>query len=88
MPNTRSRSKRVRQDRLRTLRNRRNIRDLNKKQKSFQAHVAAGDQQAAAESLRVCYAALDKAAGKNVIHENKARRRKARLAAQYKNMSA
>ena len=46
----------------------------------FEEAVAAGDREAAEEAYRAASAALDKAAGKNVIHTNAAARRKSRLA--------
>ena len=46
----------------------------------FEEAVAEGDKSAAEEAYRGATAALDKAAGKHVIHENAAARRKSRLA--------
>ena len=46
----------------------------------FEEAVAAGDKEAAEAAYRDVAAALDKAAGKNVIHDNAAARRKSRLA--------
>ncbi len=46
----------------------------------FEEAVAAGDKEAAEAAYRDATAALDKAAGKNVIHDNAAARRKSRLA--------
>jgi small subunit ribosomal protein S20 len=46
----------------------------------FEEAVAAGDKEAATAAYRDASAALDKAAGKNVIHANAAARRKSRLA--------
>ena len=46
----------------------------------FEEAVAAGDMDAAEAAYRDVAAALDKAAGKNIIHGNAAARRKSRLA--------
>lgn len=48
--------------------------------RQFEEAVAEGDRAAAEEAYRGASAALDKAVGKNVIHENAAARRKSRLA--------
>ena len=46
----------------------------------FHEAIEAGDKDAAEAAYRDAAAALDKAAGKNVIHGNAAARRKSRLA--------
>lgn len=73
MANTKSASKRARQNPKRTLRNRSvttNLRSLAKRQ-------AAGDGKQ--EGNRALISALDKAAKRGIIHKNAANRRKARL---------
>lgn len=72
MANSKSATKRARQNPRRTLRNRSvttNLRSLNKRQ-------AAGGKP---EDTRALVSALDKAAKRGVIHKNAANRRKARL---------
>jgi small subunit ribosomal protein S20 len=72
MANTKSASKRARQNPRRTLRNRSvvtNLRSLTKR------HAGSGKK----EDLRSLMSALDKAAKRGVIHKNVANRRKARL---------
>lgn len=41
--------------------------------------INTGDQDTAAEAVRVAISALDKAASKGIIHKNNAARRKSRL---------
>ncbi|MFT4744292.1 MAG: small subunit ribosomal protein S20 [Nitriliruptoraceae bacterium] len=48
--------------------------------KKFEAAIEAGDKDAAAEAYKEASSALDKAANKNVMHDNAASRKKARLA--------
>ncbi len=48
--------------------------------RNFEAAVEAGDKAAAEDAYREATSALDKAAGKNIIHTNAAARRKSRLA--------
>ena len=49
--------------------------------KKAQTLVAAGKVEAASEAVLVAISALDKAAGKGVIHKNNAARHKSRLMA-------
>ena len=46
--------------------------------------VEAGDKEAAQEAMKAAGPALDRAAGKGLIHKNKAARQKSRLNAQVK----
>ncbi len=48
--------------------------------KKFETAVEAADKDAATEAYKAACSALDKAANKNVIHDNAASRKKARLA--------
>ena len=50
--------------------------------------VEAGDQKAAKEALLKAQPVIDKAAGKGLIHKNKAARIKSRLSARVKGMAA
>ena len=49
--------------------------------------AAAGDQAAASAAYKNCVPALDSAAGKGLIHKNKAARLKSRLNARLKKMN-
>jgi small subunit ribosomal protein S20 len=73
MANSKSASKRARQNPRRTLRNRSAITNL----RSLAKRQAAGDGKAAGS--RALISALDKAAKRGIIHKNSANRRKARL---------
>ena len=48
--------------------------------KAVRKSITAGQSTEAAKALQLAYAALDKAAKKNLIHKNTASRRKSRLA--------
>ena len=50
--------------------------------------VATGDQEAARDAYSKAQPVIDKAAGKGLIHKNKAARIKSRLSARVKNMAA
>jgi small subunit ribosomal protein S20 len=52
--------------------------------KKAQKAAAAGDQQGAAEALKSATPLLDRAAGKGLIHKNKAARLKSQLNARVK----
>jgi len=54
--------------------------------RSFEQAIEAGDKAAAEDAYREATAALDKAAGKNIIHANAAARKKSRLAKQLANL--
>jgi small subunit ribosomal protein S20 len=70
MANTKSAAKRARQNPRRTLRNRSDLRSLQKRQTLGGGKV---------EDTRALVSALDKAAKRGIIHKNAANRRKARL---------
>ena len=79
MPNTRSAKKRLRQTRVRTLRNRIYKSRVKTFIRKFEQALAEGDRERAAELLRRASAVIDKAAKKGVLHTNAAARRKSRL---------
>lgn len=79
MANTRSAKKRVRQTRVRTLRNRIYKSRMKTAVRRFEEALAEGDRERAAELLRRASSLIDKAAKKGVIHANAAARRKSRL---------
>lgn len=84
MPNSRSAAKRLRQDTVRTLRNRIRKSRIKTFEKKFLSCVEAGDLDGARQNLSHCFSSLDKAAKVNTIHKNKANRKKSRLAARLK----
>jgi small subunit ribosomal protein S20 len=80
MPNSRSATKRMRQNRARRLRNR-TVRSAMRTQikKVLQA-VAQSDLASAETQLRAAVKKLDQAASKRIVHRNTAARVKSRLA--------
>jgi small subunit ribosomal protein S20 len=80
MANIKSQIKRNRQNERARVRNKSGRSFLKTKVKRFEEAIASGDDQAAREAYRVAARELDKAAGKGIIHRNKAANRKSRLA--------
>ena len=54
--------------------------------KKFDAAVEGGDKTAAAESYKVAVKAVDKAAGKGLIHKNNAAHKKSAMTVKLNNM--
>ncbi len=81
MPHSKSARKRARQTVARRARNRSQRGALRTQLKKVLAAVDAGDGEAAGAELSKAVRALDRAAGKGLIHKNQAARRKSRLAA-------
>lgn len=79
MPNTASAAKRVRSSRRKEKINRMHRGRARTADKRARRLIEQGRVEEAREAVRVAQAALDKAASKGVIHENKAARRKSRL---------
>ena len=79
MANIKSQIKRNRQNEARRERNRTVRTRLKSYKKRFQAHVDAGDADAAAEAYRVAARELDKAATKGIVHPNKAANNKSSM---------
>lgn len=79
MPNSASASKRLRQDKVRAERNKSLKTAMKTKIKKIRKSIEAGDIEAAEAAFPVAAKSLDKAAAKNVIHKNKAARKKSRL---------
>lgn len=75
MANTKSASKRSRQTRVRSLRNRSVLTRLRKMQKG----VSGAEAKVEAKEVQAMISAIDKAAKRGIIHKNAAKRRKARL---------
>ena len=81
MPNTSSAIKALRQNVRRHKVNLKAKELIKKSTKQVRKLVTAGNKSEAAKALSSAFAALDKAAKKNIIHRNNANRHKARLSA-------
>jgi len=77
---SKSAQKRIRQSSAGRLRNRRRKAAVKEAIHQFDAAVAAGNTDEAAEKLKLAYKRLDTIAAKGTIHKNAAARAKARLA--------
>jgi len=84
MPNTKSAAKRLRQNQAHRARNRSIKSAVRTQMRNVREAVQAGDVDKAEEQFRLTAQALDKAAGKNVIHRNTAARLKSRLQSRIK----
>ena len=80
MPNSASAEKRLRQSQVRRDRNRSVNSNLRKQLRKVREAISAGDADTSASEYRLAVKKLDRAAGKNIIHANKAARTKSRLA--------
>lgn len=88
MPNTRSASKRLRQNAVRQERNKSTKSAMKTQIKSVLTAVAAGDVEKAEQEYRAAARKLDRAGAKGIIHKNKASRGKSRLQAAIKKAKA
>lgn len=79
MPNTKSAIKAMRQNEKRRSVNLAVLAKIKKAEKAVRKNVTAGNIDEAKKALSEAFAALDKAAKKNVIHSNNASRNKSRL---------
>ena len=79
--------KRDRENAKRRLRNRAAKSTVRTAVKKFNAAVAAGDKAAAKEALDLSVKLLDSAAGKGVIHQNTASRKKSRMTQAYNKLA-
>ncbi len=79
MANTRSAIKRIRQNEKRRLRNRNFAVRARTFVKRARSAIQDGQVEEAREATQAAVRALDKAAGKGVLHKNNAARRKGRL---------
>lgn len=84
MAHSKSARKRIRQNTVRRLQNRRRKQGVKDSVRGFEAAVAAGQADQAAEQLKVIYKRLDQIAAKGAIHKNAAARKKSRLAKRLK----
>jgi small subunit ribosomal protein S20 len=88
MPNIKSSSKRVLISQKAAAKNRAARSLMRTNIKKFDAAVADGDQGAATNAYRVAVKTLDRAATRNLIHNNKAARSKSSMAKKLNAMSS
>ena len=81
MANTASARKRIRQTTTRTARNQARKSRMRTFVKKVESAIAGGDRAAAAEAFRAAQPAMQRAAGKGVIHANTVARKLSRLTA-------
>ena len=79
MPNTRSASKRLRQDKVRTARNKSIKSSMKTQIKKVIEAAQSGDVETAEAQYRLAAKKLDRAGAKSVIHKNASARQKSRL---------
>ncbi len=79
MPNTRSAKKQLRASIRKAERNKAVKSRIKTEVKKFLAYIAARDVNAAKSQISLVCSLLDKAAKKNIIHDNTASRKKSRL---------
>ncbi|QDT00198.1 30S ribosomal protein S20 [Adhaeretor mobilis] len=84
MPNSANAKKTLRQSQDRRDANRAVKSRLRTQIRKLREAIAAGESEAIATEHKLAVKALDKAAGKNIIHANKAARTKSRLSAAIK----
>lgn len=88
MANIKSALKRIRSSERKRVRNKPVRTALKTYVKSAQGGIASGDVEMSAEAVVRAISALDKAAGKGIIHKNQAARRKSRLMSKLNKLSA
>jgi small subunit ribosomal protein S20 len=79
MPLIKSAKKKNIQDKKRTLKNRKMLKEMNKLVKNFRK-LAGSNPDEAQKKLNSIYSSIDKAAKKNILHQNKAARKKSQVA--------
>lgn len=85
MPIIKSAKKRVRVSTKATIRNAKTKRTLRESVKAFHVSLSTGKTDKITEAQNKAYSAIDVAAKKNVLHKNKAARKKSQLATAVKN---
>ena len=80
MPNIKSSAKRDQLAKARNAKNKAEKSALKTAVKKFDAAVAEGNKDAAVSTYKVAVKAVDKAAGKNLIHKNNAANKKSKMA--------
>ena len=86
MPNTKSAAKSIRSNVKKRLVNRMRKSRIHTSEVNLNAEISKGDKAKANELLSKCFSELDKAAKVGAIHNNKADRKKQRLAARVAKM--
>ena len=79
MPNIKSQMKRDRKNKEQQVKNKAEKSAMKTAMKKFDAAVTAGDKEAAATNYKVAVSAVDRAAGKNLIHKNNAAHKKSAM---------
>jgi len=79
MPNIKSSAKRDQLAKARNAKNKAAKSALKTAVKKFDAAVAEGNKEAAVSTYKVAVKAVDKAAGKNLIHKNNAANKKSKM---------
>lgn len=79
MPNIKSQIKRDRKNKEQQAKNKAEKSAMKTAMKKFDAAVAAGDKEAAASTYKCAVSAVDRAAGKNLIHKNNAAHKKSAM---------
>lgn len=79
MPNIKSQIKRDAKNKAQQAKNKAEKSAMKTALKKFDPAVAAGDKDAAATTYKVAVSAVDRAAGKNLIHKNNAAHKKSAL---------
>lgn len=80
MPNIKSSAKRDQLAKARNAKNKAEKSAMKTTIKKFQAAVAEGDKASAEVTFKAAVRAVDKAAGKNLIHKNNAANKKSKMA--------
>ncbi len=80
MPNIKSSAKRDQLAKARNAKNKAEKSALKTAVKKFDAAVVAGNKDEAVSTYKVAVKAVDKAAGKNLIHKNNAANKKSKMA--------
>lgn len=88
MANTKSALKRIRSSERKRLRNKPIRTALKTYVRSAVTQISAGGAEDSADAVVRAISALDKAAGKGIIHRNQAARRKSRLMAKLNRLNA
>ncbi len=88
MANTASARKRIRQTKVRTLRNHARKARMRTFVKKLEVAIAGGDKAAAVAALQAAQPEMQRAAGKGVIHANTVARKLSRMSAKVKALPA
>ena len=86
MPNIKSSAKRDQLAKARNAKNKAEKSALKTAVKKFDAAVAEGNKEAAASTYKAAVKAVDKAAGKNLIHKNNAANKKSKMTVKLNSM--